>query len=195
MRWILFAGIFGVMGCGETARPLDEPPNAAAVPQENPAESEEEPSSAAKANLPAIVSEKPRTAGDPVGVQLILSESEFRRGTTFEVSVVLRVSPGYEIHDLNSPPPTIPTRLDLELPARFRALGGWSAPEPVRSQMPEGHRVYMGEAKFTREIWIGEDIEPGEYRLNCSIRYQACTSRQCLAPKECQLLATVSVRP
>jgi hypothetical protein len=164
-------------------------------PQEDSAESEEEASSAAKADRPAIVSEKPQTAGDPVGVQLKVSEGEYHPGHSFEVSVVLRVAPGYEIHDLDSPPPTLPTRLDLELPAGFRALGEWSVPEPVRSQMPDGHPVYMGEAAFTRKVGIADNVEPGQYRLNCSIRYQACNIRQCLAPKECHLSAAVSVQP
>ena len=192
MRWILLAGVLGFIGCSES--PLNETMDSVVSAPKNTAEPVEEPAMP-QANDTQIVDEKPRTDGDPVSVQLILPKTGFRAGTTFEVSVVLHVAPGYEIHDLHAPPPMIPTTLDLELPPGFKTLGEWSAPEPVRSQMPDGHPVYIGEAAFTRVIRIDEGAEPGDYKLACSIRYQACNIRQCLAPKACKLSVTVPVHP
>ncbi len=138
---------------------------------------------------------KPRTEDDPVAAQLSTSPTSAAVGEGFELSVVLRIAPGYEIHSSDVSAPLIPTLLKLELPPGFTAFDEWESPAPVRSIRPDGGSVYFGEAKFLRKINISNDTEPGDYLLACSVSYQACNSRQCLRPVESLLSITMSISP
>jgi hypothetical protein len=183
--------MIGAIGCAEPSHAPEPPAKQAAVPEER--EREETPVSTSPVNVAPCVSMKPRNEGDPVAVLLEVSDCQLSTGETFTVSVVFDIGSVYEIHDLHAPPPLIATRLNLELPKGFQALGDWSAPGSIRSESPDGHPVYAGKAKFTREIRVQEDVEPRESDVTCSIRYQACNARHCLAPKELKISAAVSV--
>jgi hypothetical protein len=190
---LILLGVIGVIGCAESPRPPEQPAKRAAVPEKT--EGEGTPLPTRMANDTSRVSQKPRIEDDPVAALLEVPQNDLSPGATFFVTVVLEIGPFYEIHDLHAPPPLIPTQLNLELPKGFQAKGDWSAPKPVRSESPDGHSVYVGKAKFTREIRIPNDAEPGESDVTCTIRYQACNMRHCLAPKEFKLSQAVSVRP
>ena len=147
------------------------------------------------APVPTAASAKPRSDADPVAASITSLPRNVRAGDTFDVCVVLNVGAFYEIYPLDAPPPAVPTRLELSLPPSFQALGPWSAPTTTRSERAGAHRAYAGEAKFTRTIRIAPGVMPGVYDLTCSIRYQACSERLCLAPASFPLLATVVVQP
>src|SRR5688500_1790652 len=136
---------------------------------------------------------KPRADGDPVAAALTGEVSKVRPGDSFAVLVVLDVAPSHEIQVLHAPPPAIATAVDLRLPRGFRTVGEWSAPQPVRSQWPDGHKVFVGQVTFAREVRVDRDVGPGEYELHCAIRYQVCNDRYCLPPVQCDLAVVVPV--
>jgi hypothetical protein len=136
---------------------------------------------------------KPRSEEDPVIASLSVSQENLIIGETFELTVVLNVDSGYEIHSLDASPPKIPTLLELEVPPGFTALEEWRSPAPVRSFNPGGGSVYLGETNFVRKIHIATDAKPGDYLLACSVSYQACNSRQCLRPMKTQLSVKLSL--
>ena len=137
--------------------------------------------------------ENRRTDADPVAAAMNVDATKIRAGETFAVTVVLNVAAAFEIQRLHAPPPAIATELELKLPAGFQAMGEWSTPQAVRSQTPDGHSVYMGEATFTRRIRVEKDVESGQYQLECAIRYQACSDRYCLRPVEHKLAVAATV--
>jgi hypothetical protein len=79
------------------------------------------------------------------------------------------------------------------LPAGFQVVGEWAEPPTIRSQRPGTHGVHAGEVRFVRKVRASDAVRPGEYGATCSIRYQACNARQCLAPVTFALSATVAV--
>ena len=136
---------------------------------------------------------KPRTDADPVAASLEVRAGTIRAGEAFALTVVLDIADGYEIQHLHAPPPAIATKLELKLPAGFQAVGEWQMPATVRSQWPDGHPVYAGEATFTRQVRVTNDVKPGNYELTCAIRYQACNDRYCLRPTKHDLMVTTAV--
>jgi thiol:disulfide interchange protein DsbD len=142
---------------------------------------------------PANAAKAP-TGVDPVAVSVRAARDAVQPGDTFEVTVVLDVSPPFEIYAQDAPPPGVPTRVVLTLPEGFSAPGQWSAPHPVPSQSPDGHRVYDGRVELTREVTVGEDVAPGPRELTCAVRYQACDAFRCLTPKSVELHLPVTVR-
>jgi hypothetical protein len=140
-----------------------------------------------------VVAMKPRTDADPVAVSFKADAGKISAGDTINLSVVLDILAPYEIQDRHAPPPAIATSLELKLPAGFRAVGDWSSPQTVRSQWPDGHAVYAGQAMFTRRVLVGNDVKPGEHQVGCAIRYQACNDRYCLRPTECKLDLDITV--
>ena len=147
------------------------------------------------ATVPEVTSVKPSTDADPVAASVTVAPRRLRAGETFVVSVVLDVGPGYEIYLHDAPPPAVPTQLKLELPSGIRTTGPWSVPSSVRSESPSGHRVHVGETRFTRTIRVDDGVQPGEHLVACVITYQACNARLCLAPVTSKLAAGVWVAP
>jgi len=137
---------------------------------------------------------KPRTDADPVGAEVDVDRQMIRAGEVFELSVTLNIAPSYEIQDRHAPPPAIATSVELKPPAGFQAAGDWSSPQSVRSQWPDGHSVYVGEARFTRQVRVEKQVKAGEYKLDCAVRYQACNDRYCLPPISFKLPAIVNVQ-
>jgi hypothetical protein len=137
---------------------------------------------------------KPATEGDPVGVTVTPAPATVTSGDTFRVTVVFDVAPPYEIHARIAPAPDVATRLVLKLPVGLRAVGDWSAPEPLPSAASDRHLAYGGRAAFSRTVLIDTDAPAGDYKFICSIRYQACTAAACLAPVQLDAPVSVLVR-
>jgi hypothetical protein len=137
---------------------------------------------------------KPRTDADPVEAAVGVGQAVVRAGDTFELTVDLAIAAPFEIQDRHAPPPAIATTVELTLPAGFRAIGGWQAPPPMRSQWPDGHAVYAGDVAFVRQVRADKGVKPGQYEIGCAIRYQPCNDRHCLPPIHFDLPAVVNVK-
>ena len=169
--------------CGGPPHPVATKRQLVAVPQPV----------AAQAPADARPAAKLATDADPVALAMTVAPSALRAGDAFEVTLSVDVAPGYEIYPIGAAPPAVPTRIDLDLPAGFRADGEWSRPPTVRSENPDGHSAYAGQVVFVRRVVVARDLPPGVHRLGCAVRYQACTARLCLSPAEFTLAATVTV--
>ncbi len=178
-RWFA-AGLLCCLGCGEASVPLARQ---AALPA---ADADGEPS-------PILLSYKPRTDDDPV-IAALRVEDRVRPGREFEVSVVLDIAPGYEVRTLDAAPPASPTKFTLQLPPGFELAGEWESPKSERSMGLDEHQVHAGEAEFSVDVRVGDDVPLGDQELFCRVGYQACTAEQCLRPVEHELRVRVGVR-
>ncbi|MEM9351576.1 MAG: hypothetical protein AAGA92_01045 [Planctomycetota bacterium] len=142
---------------------------------------------------PVLLSYKPRTDDDPV-IAALRVEDRVRPGREFEVSVVLDVAPGYEVRKLGAAPPASPTELTLDLPEGFELVGEWESPQTERSMGLDDHPVHTGEAEFTVDVRVADDVLLVDHELFCKVGYQACTAEQCLRPVEHKLRLRVGVR-
>lgn len=192
MRLVLFIGFF-CAGCTQSSTPLERSSGSDIPAAESPMGKST--ASVAEKNEPEIVSIRSSSDEEPVAVSLKISRKRLRAGESFDISVLLEIAPQYEIHDLQAPPPAVATLLELKLPLGFQTLEEWLPPDSVRSVMPDGHPVYIGQVGFKRKVQIGETIQPGDYDIGCTIGYQACNSRQCLRPVRCELPAKITIQP
>jgi hypothetical protein len=190
---IVFVGVLLLIGCDGSPSSVKE--NAEPIASEQKPVDDGTPASKVREKPEENTSSKPRSEEDPVAVVFKAPAGGLRAGETFAVSVVVDIASFHEIHDRDARPPFVPTRMELKLPNGFRARGEWTAPAPVRSIMPDGHPAYAGEVTFQREIQIEDVVMLGEYELECSIRYQACTERFCFPPKNVKLSVPISVVP
>jgi hypothetical protein len=132
-----------------------------------------------------------RVDGRPVAATLRLARARARAGETIEVAVQLDIAPQWEVRTLDSQFAGAATKIELELPPALEARGEWRAPRPGPSISGDGHPAYAGEVVFTRELMVRGGA--GEQPLKCRVSYQACDARQCLAPTEVELAATVRI--
>ena len=134
-----------------------------------------------------------RTRDAPVRATLKLARARARAGERIELAVRLNVAPLWEIRTLAAEPRSAATRLELELPSGVKAVGGWQAPEPSRSLMPDGHAAYAGEIVFTRPLLVTDAAAAGEHQIQCSVAFQACNQRQCLTPAAIDLAVPLHI--
>jgi hypothetical protein len=143
----------------------------------------------------AIVdSSRPRTDENPVAAEILTKSPVIRHGETFEITMRLDIPADFEIHSLDAPRPSIATQLVLELPAGFHGEEDWITPRSVRSLRPDGHHVFIGQSEFHHRIRVDSEIQPGQYVVGCSVRYQACNAKLCLRPVDLTLGVGVEVR-
>ena len=136
---------------------------------------------------------------DPVRVSAVISSETARPGDQVVVAVVFDHDDGWHVH-LNEPvvPPEmggftpIPTTItpgapDTGEPVRFGRIQ-W--PEAYAAKVdflftgnPVDYMVFGNEAVAFVPVRIADDAEPGEYRIELSIGYQACDDSVCLPPE------------
>ncbi|MEQ1831157.1 MAG: hypothetical protein ABL921_34745 [Pirellula sp.] len=188
----------GLGGCGEPVFSPAEPTTSSAIPNLTASnQSTSSPTSLNPDGKQAVTaikleeaeqkSTKPRSADDPVAVTFRVSKNAIGPGDTLEISVEFEIGSSYEIHDRHAVAPAISTTVEMVLPTGFESDENWSDPTPVRSDLPDGHSVYVGKIAFTRQIRIGDGITAGQHSLGCLFQYQACNARHCLRPVEGKL--------
>jgi hypothetical protein len=134
-----------------------------------------------------------RVDGQVVAATLRLASAQAKPGEAVDLSVKLDVAPLWEIRTLDDEFAGAATKLALDLPAGVESPGEWQAPRPGRSVSGDGHAAYGGEVVFTRRLVVRNGTAGGDYPVRCRVSYQACDARQCLAPAEVELAATLRV--
>lgn len=192
LHLVFFVVFFPVAGCGLQSEQtlaevkIQEVPNCNSSPQLM---------TNSQVEAQASESFKPSSGSDPVSVRLQASRDSINPGDRFDVFITLDIYPMYEIHELESLPPSVPTELDLVLPAEFQSNGEWILPERVASSRPNGDRVYVRRSTFRKQISIDPQAQKGRYEIESHIQYQACNTHHCMRPQSVTLRIPISVFP
>lgn len=117
-------------------------------------------------------------------------------GGEARLAVVVEIPDGWHI---NAHEPLdeflIPTEITLDTPEGF-TVEGTVYPEPILETFDfaeEELAVYEHTATIGIVISVAEDTAPGEYSLDSTLRYQACTDTVCAPPKTVPFTATLTV--
>ncbi|MEM8666272.1 MAG: hypothetical protein AAGG48_02065 [Planctomycetota bacterium] len=183
-----------LIGCDNESRTGSLPQSDSAV-EEDPPKADTNRQQTAESGSTQSSSVKPSSKDDPLSAKLSVLNPSVQVGESFELSVVLTIERGYEIHDREVSPPFFPTKLELELPQEFECVGDWQAPDPIRSAKPTGGRVYVGKVIFKQQICVSKSAAPGTHLLSCKVSYQACDAVRCLSPIDSELSIVVPVVP
>ncbi|HVO76854.1 MAG TPA: protein-disulfide reductase DsbD domain-containing protein, partial [Candidatus Bathyarchaeia archaeon] len=113
------------------------------------------------------------------------SLSVFHPGSTGYIAVTARIAPGWHIN-ANKPLETylIPSVLEIA------ASGGitierilYPAPALRKLEVSETKMaLYDGDVVFGAVVRIGENAQPGSYRVTATLRYQGCNNLTCVEP-------------
>ncbi len=120
------------------------------------------------------------------------------RGRTFELGVVAKIRPGFHInaHEVLEDY-LIPTALEAELPAGFRALDTVYPPGVLRKLKfsPTQLSVYEDSVTLRMKLQAQPDAPLGPNKLPLTLRYQACSEEACLPPVKLPVTAELQIAP
>jgi hypothetical protein len=116
-------------------------------------------------------------------------------GGTTAVAVRASIAAGWSIHPLGAAHgPSLPTKLDLSLPANVEATADWvSPPASAPIDRPEAGSVYEGEVTFRRELKIADDAAANTAEIRCTVEFQACDTALCRRPEQRTLVTKLRV--
>lgn len=195
--WPPLAGtciLIGLAGCDRSL------PSAAAPEQPRPA-LEEKAAPSEPANEPILETvaaeielEQP-ASHQPLVAAAALRPSKISAPGTLTLIIRAKTAPGWHIYPGDRPAGTSePTRLELDLPPGVEPAADWVYPEATASEVGgDGQLVYEGEFSFQRRLKVAKAAPPGEFRVGCEIRYQACDPTSCRPPGTLKLEATADV--
>ncbi|MCH8151173.1 MAG: thioredoxin family protein [Planctomycetes bacterium] len=150
----------------------------------------------AGATAPAPASAQPR--GPQVDTRWVFETDAAHPGTTIHAALKVNIHGNFHVQS-NKPLDEflIPTVLTVGPPKGF-TVRKVVYPEPVMIKVPgleEPQPGFEQEFVIGVAIEVGRDVEPGEYPINSSLRYQACDDRICLAPTTRELANELQVVP
>jgi hypothetical protein len=137
------------------------------------------------------------TGKEVVAITAYASEESVARQTPFELSVVLKIRPGFHINAREkSQEYLIATDLKEDLPAGFTA-GPAIYPKGTLRNFPFSKdkplNVYEGTAILRLPLTAGAEVALGTQHIPLRVRYQACSDEVCLPPVTVTVDATVNV--
>jgi hypothetical protein len=135
-----------------------------------------------------------RNDASPAAATLRLDRTSASAGESIELAVLLKISPGWEVHALGAADPAAMT-IELKLPADVTVLGDWIAPPTTSSMRPEGGRVYASDVQFVRRFAVAADAQSGERAFECVVQFQVCNEHLCLQPEPVVLSARLTIPP
>ena len=120
------------------------------------------------------------------------------RGRTFELALVAKIRPGFHInaHEVLEDY-LIPTALEAELPAGFRALETVYPPGVLRKLRFSATQlsVYEDSVTLRMKLQAQPDAPLGPNKLPLTLRYQACNEEACLPPVKLPVTAEFEIAP
>jgi len=134
---------------------------------------------------------------DPVVVVTNPEPVTAHAGETLVVTVPLEIAEGFH---LQAQPADSPFLVPLELTSSCTGelrLVSVEYPAGVPDPADEGHALplcYVGEVELSVSVRVDDDVKPGAYTLRGALRYQACSTRLCLAPDSSAVEVAVNVR-
>ena len=117
------------------------------------------------------------------------------RGTRSRAVFILTVAPGYHVNASEPRDETLlPTQATMTTNLSA-AVGPIQYPSAQEWQGDDGTwlSVYRGSVPFVVPIDVPIEAKPGTYRLTLTVRYQACSETECLAPAETTASAAITV--
>jgi len=186
-RFLVAVGLLSVIGCGrntadDSTASSVEPPTVLTLDGDT------------ERQISRITLETP-SFDAPVSMSMGGIPSSVEAGGTAIVAVRMQVAPTWHIYPVGERTgPSIPTKLEFELPAGFQWTAEWQIP-PTESFVDEygSHDVYTGELLFWRPILVADSVSPGQFPLTCNVTSQTCTSQSCLPPTTIELSSTIEV--
>jgi hypothetical protein len=118
-------------------------------------------------------------------------------GDVVTLAVRFRAAIGWHIdavEESDQTGPSVPTRLDLSLPAGVSPEGDWVVPEPDDFVDATGRkRIYANDVTFRRRLKIDHRQPLGTIELPCTVSYQACNDSRCTRPGPLELRSALEV--
>lgn len=146
---------------------------------------------------PASASESPSDdhISSVVDWSLTVAPQNVRSGGTTAVELRASIAAGWSIHPLGAAHgPSLPTKLELSLPANVEATTEWNAPPASAAiDRPEAGSVYEGVVRFRRELKITSDAPAETLEIRCTVEFQACDATLCRRPEQRTLVTKLRV--
>lgn len=152
--------------------------------------------------LAALLMAAPQPVAAQWGLEVVkvsaeLDKGEARRGGQVRLRVSATVDEEYHLYAMEQPaadkpgPGPVPNTITLAGDPDILLLSGkWREPEPTR-KWDEGFErevdVHYGSPqKYEADFVVNPELEPGDYTIAGTFRYQACTDTGCLPPMNAQ---------
>jgi hypothetical protein len=143
----------------------------------------------------------PASADEPQDVvhwtASVQSPAAITRGSTATLDLSGEIQQGWHVYGLEQQPrgPT-PLRVTLDANAIVTAAGATSgtAPEKVHdSHFGFDTQLYSHPFVIHLPVQVGTDLAAGRQLIPVSVRFQACSDRECLLPKTVHLSVPIEV--
>jgi DsbC/DsbD-like thiol-disulfide interchange protein len=134
--------------------------------------------------------------GGPVAASIESEIKELRPNGSFNVSVRVRIDPGWHIYAVDKPAGIASrTSLQIQVPEGIERAGEWVIPEAsLNTALPgDVSFTYDGLVAFQCPLRVAADAAPGEKTIRCLLEYQACARFSCRPLTEAVLVTTVRV--
>lgn len=135
-----------------------------------------------------------RNARSPVTVSLEAPRRRVRRGERLDVTLTVRVEPGFRIESVDAPPSSaMATTIQLGL-AEGLTPGEMSAPEDSMDPLGGGRvRAYVGTIAIRVPVTVEAGCLPGPAPLAARVLFQATGEQGLLAPDQVEVHAELDV--
>jgi len=134
---------------------------------------------------------------NPIHWRTAGAQIQAKAESLIRVPVVATIDAGWHLYSLKKlEGGPIPTTLAIGPGQPFTLDGKIDSPEPIPMDDPHfGMTVefYLGSAQFDLPVRVAADVTPGEHVLKVSARYQTCSAKLCLPPKNVTVEVQVAV--
>ena len=122
------------------------------------------------------------TATDVVTLGAGIDPGKAAPGATVTVAVRLRILEPWHIYAVNKPTGvSVPTKLELKLPAGVTKVGEWDIPKPKAYESDEEVFIYAKDVVFRHQVKVADDAS-GLLNIKCDVKYQPCNNDSCKPP-------------
>lgn len=139
----------------------------------------------------------------PVSVEAVGMATTVKPGHAFAVAVIFEIQTPWHI---NGSKEQIPKELNYLIPTQIKLGDDANWLDMGKLQKPEAHHlevtytgspivlpVYEKRAVFYLPLSVKQEVKPGDYNINLSVKYQTCDDKSCLAPKTVKLSVPLKV--
>ena len=193
----------------EPSKPTDRPTKDSPSKNSSPAGTTSEPKSPDKSRSdtdantglpqPLPPAEEPPRINpkkDRVVAQAFLSTTKLKRGKATQLAVVLTIDEGWHINaNPSSEKFLVPTTISMKATrgSRIERWGYPSGSDLKNESSASTIKVYDGEVVILGSVIVPDDVSSNVEELELTVRYQACNSRSCEAPRTMKFAAKLPI--
>ena len=183
LQWPIVCGLVVIVGCTSST---GEAPPGKQLPT-NPQNAQID-----TPNVQIDLKEPTKTTPAVFGATVVPAEAKVGETVTFVVQAAM--ADGWHIYAADrESPPSVPTSLELILPAGLEAVDQWIYPEAKEYTTELGKSyAYEGRVSFYHRLVV-TDGASGTTPIRCNLKYQSCTDAICHRPMDGELVATLNV--